>query len=96
LYSGTNPDEAVSSAKAFMEYIVKNKKVSCLLTTHFVKVCKKLKKNENVLNCHMETTKIQNRLQYNYKLKVGISTVKGGLNVLMDMNYPEEIIQNTK
>jgi len=96
LYSGTNPDEAVSSAKAFMEYIVKNKKVSCLLTTHFVKVCKKLKKNENILNCHMETTKIQNRLQYNYKLKDGISTVKGGLNVLMDMNYPEEIIQNTK
>ena len=33
LYSGTNPDEAVISAKAFMDFIVKNDNVTCLLTT---------------------------------------------------------------
>jgi DNA mismatch repair ATPase MutS len=31
LYSGTNPDEAVTSATAFMNYLVKNNNVSCLL-----------------------------------------------------------------
>jgi ABC-type multidrug transport system fused ATPase/permease subunit len=96
LYSGTNPDEAVTSAKAFMEYIVKNKKMSCLLTTHFVKVCKKLKKNVNIMNYHMETEKINDKLHYKYKLKSGISELKGGINVLADMNYPSEIIENTK
>jgi hypothetical protein len=95
LYSGTNPDEAISSAKSFMEYIVKNKNVSCMLTTHFVKVCKKLKKNENIINYHMETEKKNQRLNYKYKLKMGISEIKGGFSVLTEMNYPKEILDNT-
>jgi len=78
-----------------MEYLIKNKTVSCLLTTHFVKVCKNLKKNKQILNCHMDTTKTNNKINYTYNLKDGISEVKGGINVLCDMNYPKEIIENT-
>jgi DNA mismatch repair ATPase MutS len=92
LYSGTNPEEAVSSATAFMEYIVKNKNMSCLLTTHFVKVCKKLKKNENVMNCHMESEKVNDVMHYKYKLKPGISLIKGGISVLKAMDYPKELL----
>jgi hypothetical protein len=95
LYSGTNPDEAVTSATAFMKYIIKNKNVSCMLTTHFIKVCKKLDKNKNILNCHMQTNKNNNKIQYTYHLMNGISEIKGGINVLCDMNYPKEIIDNT-
>jgi DNA mismatch repair ATPase MutS len=39
LYSGTNPDEAVLSALAFMKYLIKNDGVFCILTTHFIEVC---------------------------------------------------------
>ena len=92
LYSGTNPEEAVSSATAFMEYIVKNKNMSCLLTTHFVKVCKKLKKNENVVNCQMESEKVNDVMHYKYKLKPGISLIKGGASVLKAMDYPKELL----
>jgi DNA mismatch repair ATPase MutS len=95
LYSGTNPDEAVISAVAFMEYLVKNKNVSCLLTTHFIKVCKKLQKNKNIENFHMDACKKNNKIEYKYLLLEGISVVKGGINVLSDMNYPKEIIDNT-
>lgn len=95
LYSGTNPDEAVISAVAFMEYLVKNKNVSCLLTTHFIKVCKKLQKNKNIENYHMDARKNNNKIEYKYLLLEGISLVKGGINVLSDMNYPKEIIDNT-
>ena len=95
LYSGTNPDEAATSATAFMEYLVKNANVSCLLTTHFVKVCKQLKKNKMVENYHMKTDKDGSRIKYLYKLEKGISIVKGGINVLSDMNYPQEILDNT-
>ena len=94
LYSGTNPDEAVTSSIAFMEYITKNKNIKCVLTTHFIKVCKKLDGNKNMRNMHMKTEKDNNRIRYTYILKKGISEIKGGINVLYDMNYPKEIIEN--
>jgi len=95
LYSGTNPTEAEISAIAFMEYLVKNKNISCLLTTHFVNVCKKLNDNKSIINCHMDAEKVQGKIVYKYILKEGISELKGGLNVLYEMNYPTEIIENT-
>ena len=95
LYSGTNPDEAVTSSTAFMNYLIKNPNVHCILTTHFIKVCKKLQKNKSIINCHMETEKKDNILIYKYKLVDGISEVKGGVAVLTAMDYPKEIISNT-
>ena len=95
LYSGTNPEEAETSATAFMLYLQKYKKVSTLLTTHFVKVCKKLDKIKGIQNCKMVTQKNNNKLIYTYKFESGISEVKGGIKVLTDMNYPKEIIENT-
>jgi DNA mismatch repair ATPase MutS len=95
LYSGTNPDEATISAVAFMKYIVKNKNVNSILTTHFIDVCKKLDKEAKIINCLMETNKHNNKLEYLYTLKNGISSVKGGINVLYEMDYPSEIIENT-
>jgi hypothetical protein len=95
LYSGTNPEEAESSATAFMLYLQKYKTVSSLLTTHFVKVCKKLDKTKGIENCKMVTKKINEKLKYTYKMELGISEVKGGINVLTEMDYPKEIIENT-
>lgn len=95
LYSGTNPEEAEQSAIAFMKYITKYKNVSCLLTTHFIKVCKKLDKTKSIINCKMLTEKKENQLIYKYTLEEGISDIKGGIIVLKQMNYPKEIIDNT-
>ena len=92
LYSGTNPEEAIKSATAFMEYLVKNKNITSILTTHFIKVCKKLKKNKNIVNCMMESYKTENKMIYTYLLKSGISSIKGGCNILHDMEYPEVIL----
>jgi DNA mismatch repair ATPase MutS len=92
LYSGTNPEEAEQSATSFMKYITKYTNVSCILTTHFIKVCKKLKKSKNIINYKMLTEKDNNDLIYKYTLKEGISDIKGGLVVLKQMNYPKEII----
>ena len=71
MYSGTNPDEAVTSSTAFMNYIIKNPNVHCILTTHFIKVCKKLQKNKNIINCHMETEKKDNMLKNKVLLITG-------------------------
>ena len=100
LYSGTNPEEAVISANAFMDYIVKNENVTCILTTHYIKLCKKLSKNKRIKNFNMKTIKKNdnfegNLFEYTYQLDEGISKVKGGLKVLHDMKYPKEILDLT-
>ena len=95
LYSGTNPEEAESSAISFMEYLVKNKNVSTMLTTHYHKVCKSLEKIETIVNYHMDVLIDDKKdFQYTYILLKGISNTKGGIKVLKDMNYPKEILEN--
>jgi hypothetical protein len=96
LYSGTNPEEATSSAIAFMKYIVKRKNVCSMLTTHFIEVCNSLDSHENIVNCHMHTKKDKHNIRYFFQLREGISNVKGGYNVLHELNYPKEIIENMK
>ena len=78
-----------------MKYLIKKENVNCLLTTHFIRVCKKLNKYKNIANYHMVSTKKENKIYYQYLLKEGISEIKGGINVLCDMNYPKEIINDT-
>ena len=96
LYSGTNPEEATISAIAFMEYLVKKQNVTCLLTTHYINVCKTLEDNIHITNCNMKTIIEKDKLQYKYEIQKGISEIKGGLQVLFEMNYPREIIDKTK
>lgn len=96
LYSGTNPEEAIVSAFAFMNYIVKHNNTTCMLTTHYVKLCKKLLKNKQIKNYNMKTIKQNESFQYTYLLQEGISKIKGGLKVLHDMRYPKEILDNTR
>ncbi|NBW04294.1 MAG: hypothetical protein EBR87_11420, partial [Cytophagia bacterium] len=45
LYSGTNPHDATKSAYAFLLYLSKYNNVNFILTTHYVGLCKKLKKS---------------------------------------------------
>lgn len=98
LYSGTNPEEAETSAISFMKYLSnkKNNNVSCMLTTHFTNICNHLSSNKNIQNCQMETlVESDNKnIQYKYKLINGISNVKGGMTILKNMEYPDEIINN--
>tara|TARA_Y200000002_G_C22687561_1_gene666607 strand:- start:5855 stop:7621 length:1767 start_codon:yes stop_codon:yes gene_type:complete len=96
LYSGTNPDEAISSATAFMKYLLSKKTVKCILTTHYVSICRQLDDEKNLINNKMDTIPVGDGFKYTYTLKKGISEVKGGLKVLSDMDYPEEIINNTR
>tara|TARA_X000000368_G_scaffold88406_1_gene67375 strand:- start:3370 stop:5121 length:1752 start_codon:yes stop_codon:yes gene_type:complete len=94
LYSGTNPEEASASAYAFIDYLSKNNNVNFLLTTHFINVCERLKDNDNIMNLHMGTCKYNNQLIYKYTLEQGISTVKGGLEVLKQLEYPTDIVKS--
>lgn len=94
LYSGTNPEEASQAGKAFIKYLSRFSNVNFLLTTHYFKICKFFKENDKITNHKMEVV-VENtgEFNYTYKLKKGISTLKGGIKVLKDLGYPEEILK---
>jgi hypothetical protein len=93
LYSGTNPEDAVSSSIAFMNYMLTHENVTSILTTHYVKVCKKLAKHPRIKNYRMKVKEGgDGTFEYTYILESGISKIKGGLKVLSDMDYPTEIL----
>ena len=92
LYSGTNPYEASASAYAFLKYLANKDCCTYLLTTHFIDVCDGLSNHKRIRNVHMHTTDKNECLQYHYSMQRGISKVRGGLQVLKDLEYPEEII----
>jgi len=94
LYSGTNPEEASKAGYAFLEYLSCYKNVNFILTTHYLSICKKYKTSEKIQNYKMDVKVLENgHFDYTYKMKKGISTIKGALRVLKDMGYPEEIIR---
>jgi len=94
LYSGTNPEEASKAGHAFLKYLTKFENVNFILTTHYFKICKKFLKSDTVQNYKMEVHVLSDgTLQYTYKMKKGISKIKGGISVLKDMEYPDEIIK---
>ena len=94
LYSGTNPYEAISSAYSYLNYISNNTNVRFLLTTHFIRLCNLFEKKAKIINKSMKTNTDENKNPvYTYKITKGISTVKGGVSVLKNLKYPENIIK---
>ena len=102
LYSGTNPYEAIGSAYAFLQYLNKHDNATFMITTHYLALCQKLDKEEKMQNYLMEvlpvasTNVLVDDFKYTYRLLPGISNVKGGIKVLQDLEYPAEIIANTR
>jgi len=95
LFSGTNPYEAISSANSYLTHISTLPNIKFLLTTHFITLCKQLDKNDNITNVNMKTDIINDDAIYHYKLQDGISEIKGGITVLKQLGYPQDIIDET-
>jgi len=96
LFSGTNPYEAIGSAYSYLRFIDKYKGVKFMLTTHFIRLCNLFDSVKAVRNMNMKTTMIKGNPSYHYQLEEGISTIKGGVSVLKELHYPEEITCQTE
>lgn len=94
LYSGTNPEEASLAAKAYLKYL-STINIRFLLTTHYYDICDLDKTNKSIKNIHMQSYyDDSNTLQYSYTIKPGISHIKGGCQVLHQMNYPQAVLDH--
>ena len=96
LYSGTNPYEAIGAAYGYLKHISENKNVRFILTTHFIKLCDILEENKLIKNCNMKTKIDKDVIEYKYKIDKGISKIKGGMSVLINLNYNNKIVKNAK
>ena len=95
LFSGTNPYEAIGAATGFLKYLNNHKNITFVITTHFLDLCKKLEKDDSIVNLNMEIINDHNNnFKYTYKVVSGISNVKGGIKVLKDLDFPKEIISS--
>lgn len=55
LFSGTNPDEASSSAYSYLKYLCKQEQVDFVLTTHYLSVCQKVEEDHAVHDSDADT-----------------------------------------
>lgn len=72
-----------------------------MLTTHYTALCDRLDKKSNqnhIKNYQMvvEEDTESGALNYLYKIQPGISKIQGAIKILMEMEYPDEIIQGVK
>jgi DNA mismatch repair ATPase MutS len=81
LFSGTNPEEAVAAATAMLHYL-KETPICFLMTTHFKEICNK--------------ANVTTKQMVQYQLKNGISSQKGGIQVLENMNFPSSFLKDAK
>ena len=95
LYSGTNPVEATKSAYAFLSWLSQRNNVDFILTTHYVDICSKFKKQGGRIgNWKMDAIEDESGdIHYTYRLVKGISKIQGAIKVLREMEYPLEILQ---
>ena len=94
LYSGTNPEEAAKSAYSFLMYLSKFKSVNFILTTHYTSICSKIKKTSDRMKNYKMLVKenTDGSLNYTYRIRPGISKIKGAVRILAEMNYPKEML----
>jgi hypothetical protein len=93
LYSGTNPVEATKSAYAFLLYLSKYTNVDFILTTHYTSICNKITKEEKISNYQMDIQRTDDgKLKFTYKIKPGICVIQGAVEILKEMEYPNDIL----
>jgi DNA mismatch repair ATPase MutS len=91
LFSGTNPNEACASSYGFIKFLIKQKNIDFILTTHLTELCKKI--DHLMVNNHMFVKETGDfNFEYTYKMIPGVSCVKGGLKVLSGLQYPQYIL----
>ena len=75
----------------------KYKNVKLIITSHYLDMCELLSrtKNRSITNYHMESYYDENKkMIYTYKKKNGITKIRGGVEVLRNLNYPKIIIND--
>jgi DNA mismatch repair ATPase MutS len=91
IFSGTTPDEAIKCGYGFLTFLNSNPNIKFILTTHFMDLCKQLE-DDNISNYKMVSTIHDKKLLHTYKLEKGMNDIQGSVEILRQLNFPEEVI----
>jgi hypothetical protein len=91
IFSGTTPDEAIKCGYGFLTFLNSNPNIRFILTTHFMDLCKQLE-DDNIYNYKMVSTIQDKTLLHTYKLEKGMNDIQGSVEILRQLNFPEEVI----
>jgi len=95
IYSGTNPNDAVTCAKLYLNGLNQHKnKVDYMITTHYIELCEHFKHKPSVRNKKMNVKEGKEKIEYDYKMVDGISYVNGGIFILKQLGYPSYLYES--
>jgi len=95
IYSGTNPNDAVTCAKLYLNGMNKHKKkVDYMITTHYIELCEHFRNKPSVKNKKMNVKESPEKIEYDYRLVDGISYVNGGIFILKQLGYPSYLYES--
>ena len=95
IFQSTNPIEGISGGYAVLKQILRYKKHLALITTHYTAITK-FKKTLPIKNFKFEAVvnENENTIDYDYKIKDGISKQYIALDILKKEGFPINLIQN--
>jgi DNA mismatch repair ATPase MutS len=97
IYSGTNPNDAVTCAKLYLNGLnIQKKRVDYMITTHYIELCENFKDKPNICNKKMNVKENEEKIEYSYKMVDGISYINGGTFILKEMNYPTYLYESVQ
>ena len=82
LFKGTNVQDAMKCSSAVIEGLLKIRNSLFILSTHLYEIADALKVHPNINFSYFETSVLNDQLQFNYKLRPGISNDRLGYLIL--------------
>jgi len=97
IYSGTNPNDAVTCAKLYLNGLnLHKKKVDYMITTHYIELCEHFNESKSICNKKMNVKINDETIEYLYDMVDGISYVNGGTFILKELNYPTYLYESVQ
>ncbi|WP_102400224.1 MutS-related protein [Haloimpatiens massiliensis] len=91
IFRGTNPVERVNAAAEILDYLAKNN-CRIIVATHDLEITNMVR--ETYYNYYFTENVTKEGLNFEYKIREGISPTRNAVKILEYLGYPEEIINN--
>ena len=87
IFRGTNPIERISAAEEILQYL-NDSKATILAATHDIELTETLK---NYKNYYFREHVTENKLEFDYTIKEGVSPTRNAIRILKYLGYPTHI-----
>jgi len=91
MYKGTNSRERILASRGVLEFLNKSNSI-VVVATHDIELAEKL--DGKFTNIHFTDNIHDNILDFDYKIKEGLSNTTNAIKLLKYFNYPDEVFEN--